>query len=50
MNSDKIRQAYEKLAESYSRLIDHKPHNAFYDRPNTLSLWAIRISRRPRNS
>lgn len=31
-------EAYEKLAESYSEKIDYKPHNAFYDRPNTLSL------------
>jgi ubiquinone/menaquinone biosynthesis C-methylase UbiE len=35
---NKIIAAYEALAESYSRLIDHKPHNAYYDRPNTLSL------------
>ena len=31
-------EAYEKLAESYSQMIDYKAHNAFYDRPNTLSL------------
>jgi ubiquinone/menaquinone biosynthesis C-methylase UbiE len=30
--------AYESLAEKYDELIDHKPHNAYYDRPNTLSL------------
>ncbi|GLR16750.1 class I SAM-dependent methyltransferase [Portibacter lacus] len=34
----KIFQAYEKLAKSYNNKIDHKPHNAYYDRPNTLSL------------
>jgi ubiquinone/menaquinone biosynthesis C-methylase UbiE len=34
----KILSAYEALAESYDRLIDHKPHNAYYDRPNTLGL------------
>jgi ubiquinone/menaquinone biosynthesis C-methylase UbiE len=34
----KILSAYEILAESYSRLIEHKPHNAYYDRPNTLAL------------
>lgn len=37
--SKKVRNAYNELAESYNRLIDHKPHNAFYDRPNTLSLF-----------
>ena len=26
------------MAERYNDLIDHKPHNAYYDRPNTLSL------------
>ncbi len=35
---NKIIAAYEEMAESYSRLIDRKPHNAYYDRPNTLSL------------
>lgn len=39
MNSDKILHAYQELAESYSRLIEHKPHNAYYDRPNTLSMF-----------
>ena len=34
----KILQAYEQMAERYNELIDHKPHNAYYDRPNTLSL------------
>lgn len=38
MSKQKIKQAYEELAESYNALIDHKPHNAYYDRPNTLSL------------
>lgn len=35
---DKIVAAYEALAESYNTLIEHKPHNAYYDRPNTLAL------------
>lgn len=35
---EKIKQAYEKLADRYNALIDHKPHNAYYDRPNTLGL------------
>lgn len=35
---EKIIAAYEALAERYDALIEHKPHNAYYDRPNTLSL------------
>ncbi|WP_235297858.1 class I SAM-dependent methyltransferase [Portibacter marinus] len=38
MIKEKILQAYEQLAESYDALIDHKPHNAFYDRPTSLEL------------
>lgn len=38
MNRKKILQAYEQMAEAYDALIDHKPHNAYYDRPNTLGL------------
>ncbi len=38
MNTTKIKTAYNKLAKDYNRLIDHKPHNAYYDRPNTLKL------------
>ncbi len=34
----KIIAAYETMADRYNELIDHKPHNAYYDRPNTLSL------------
>lgn len=34
----KIVAAYEEMADSYNALIDHKPHNAYYDRPNTLKL------------
>lgn len=30
--------AYEELAELFAALVDTKPHNAFYDRPATLSL------------
>ena len=37
-NQEKIIAAYEALAERYDALIEHKPHNAYYDRPNTLSL------------
>ncbi|GAB3998732.1 class I SAM-dependent methyltransferase [Spirosoma daeguense] len=38
MIEQKILDAYEELAAAYNSLIDHKPHNAYYDRPNTLSL------------
>ncbi len=39
MIKDTIIAAYEKMAEKYKELIDdHKPHNAYYDRPNTLQL------------
>jgi ubiquinone/menaquinone biosynthesis C-methylase UbiE len=31
-------KAYEQLAEAYDALIDTKPHNAYYERPATLSL------------
>lgn len=31
-------EAYEKLAEVYAAMIDTKPHNAYLDRPATLSL------------
>ena len=31
-------EAYETLAESYASVIDTKPHNAYYERPATLSL------------
>lgn len=34
----KILSAYEALAEKYNELVEHKPHNAYYDRPNTLDL------------
>ncbi|HAD13444.1 MAG TPA: class I SAM-dependent methyltransferase [Saprospirales bacterium] len=39
MIQQKILSAYESLAEKYNELIDHKPHNAYYDRPNTLALF-----------
>lgn len=32
------RRAYEELAESYAALVPTKPHNAYYERPATLSL------------
>ena len=38
MIKEKIIAAYEEMAETYNKLIDHKPHNAYYDRPNTLEL------------
>ncbi len=38
MSKEHILQAYEVLADRYNALIDHKPHNAYYDRPNTLKL------------
>lgn len=38
MIKEKIISAYEEMAERYNELIDHKPHNAYYDRPNTLAL------------
>ncbi|RLD18919.1 MAG: class I SAM-dependent methyltransferase [Bacteroidetes bacterium] len=38
MSKEKILEAYEEMADSYDAKIDHKPHNAYYDRPNTLKL------------
>ena len=38
MNKQKILAAYEALADGYNERIDDKPHNAYYDRPNTLAL------------
>jgi len=39
MNEDPIALgAYETLAEAYASVIDTKPHNAYYERPATLSL------------
>lgn len=35
---EKIIATYQELADSYDALIEHKPHNAYYDRPNTLKL------------
>jgi len=31
-------EAYEALAEAYAAVVDTKPHNAYYERPATLSL------------
>jgi ubiquinone/menaquinone biosynthesis C-methylase UbiE len=31
-------EAYEALADAYASLVDTKPHNAYYERPATLSL------------
>jgi len=33
-----VLDAYEELAEAYAAVIDTKPHNAYYERPATLSL------------
>ena len=41
-----IKHAYEILAESYDVRIDTKPHNAYYDRPNTLSLFSEIVGKR----
>jgi SAM-dependent methyltransferase len=38
MIKEKIISAYEEMAEKFNELIEHKPHNAYYDRPNTLGL------------
>lgn len=38
MIKEKVIKAYDELAENYNLLVDHKPHNAYYDRPNTLKL------------
>ncbi len=35
---EKIQQAYDGIAKEFNATIDHKPHNAYYDRPNTLRL------------
>jgi ubiquinone/menaquinone biosynthesis C-methylase UbiE len=31
-------EAYDRLAQRYAEMIDTKPHNAYYERPATLSL------------
>jgi SAM-dependent methyltransferase len=31
-------EAYDELAEAYATLVDTRPHNAYYERPATLSL------------
>lgn len=38
MIKEKVLAAYETIAVKYAELIDHKPHNAYYDRPNMLRL------------
>lgn len=38
MHKENSKQAYEALADGYNQRIDNKPHNAYYDRPNTLAL------------
>ncbi len=43
MIREKILSAYEDLSEKYNEMIDYKPHNAYYDRPNTLSLFPEKL-------
>ncbi len=38
MIKHKIKEAYDVIAYNYNDRIDHKPHNAYYDRPNTMAL------------
>jgi 2-polyprenyl-3-methyl-5-hydroxy-6-metoxy-1,4-benzoquinol methylase len=38
--------AYDELAEEYAARIDTKPHNAYYERPATLSLLPDVIGKR----
>lgn len=38
MSKEKILAAYEHMAKAYSDAIEHKAHNAYYDRPAVLSL------------
>lgn len=45
MIREKILSAYEDLSEKYNEMIDYKPHNAYYDRPNTLSLFPEKLER-----
>ncbi|MGC9358726.1 MAG: class I SAM-dependent methyltransferase [Anaerolineae bacterium] len=37
-NTPVAQGAYDALAEAYAALVDTKPHNAYYERPATLSL------------
>jgi SAM-dependent methyltransferase len=34
-------EAYDELAEAYAAMVDTKPHNAYYERPATLSLLPV---------
>ncbi|WP_420386340.1 class I SAM-dependent methyltransferase [Roseivirga sp.] len=38
MMKSKILDTYNQLAQGYDEQVDHKPHNAYYDRPNMLRL------------
>jgi SAM-dependent methyltransferase len=38
--------AYDELAEAYAAMVDTKPHNAYYERPATLSLLPDVIGKR----
>lgn len=38
MSQEDIKKTYEEMALTYDKLIDNKPYNAYYDRPNTLAL------------
>ena len=33
--------AYDELAEAYAAMVDTKPHNAYYERPATLSFYPM---------
>lgn len=39
-------RAYDELAEAYAAMVDTKPHNAYYERPATLSLLPEVIGKR----
>lgn len=38
MNDPLPKQGYDELADEYARIVDTKPHNAFYDRPAVQSM------------
>lgn len=38
MSPDQVRNIYDQIAKRYNQFIDIKPHNAYYERPATLSL------------
>ena len=34
-----VYNAYQRLSEQYSELIETKPHNAYYERPAMMEMW-----------